>query len=134
MDIENKTWTSEEMLFPGMWVYRDVFNNFSIIEKMEDFLNNNSSKYTWKTATVGYIQENLDYRNCLDFKLGEIENPKNTDQMFLNLMWKNLYNLQSSAANRYCDRYNIKMNYWEDRKSTRLNSSHSQQSRMPSSA
>ena len=33
-----------------------------------------------------------------------------------------------------CDKYDLAWPVWLDRKSTRLNSSHSQQSRMPSSA
>lgn len=111
--MNNQTWSSKEILFPGVWVYRNVLNKIDIIDEMENFLNTNQSDYTWQEATVGYIEKRLDYRDCSDFKIGEIENPKNQDEVKLNGIWKSMYDLQKPAADDYCSAHHIEMKYWE---------------------
>ena len=111
--MNNQSWSSKEMLFPGVWVYRDVLNKTDVINKMESFLGSNNSNYNWQEATVGYVEKRLDYRDCFDFKIGEIEYPTNEDQKKLNEIWTELYNIQKSASDDYCSKYNIQMKYWE---------------------
>jgi len=114
MENINPNWVDKIMLFPGVWVYKNVFKKeLNIIKRVENYLNENSSKDVWKEAAVGYNQKMPEYRDCQDFKIGEIKNPRNADQMILGKIWQDLYNVQLPPVEDYCSRYNIKMEYWE---------------------
>ena len=111
------SYSSSEMLFPGLWVYRDVFKKeLNLIERVEKLIKNNNSQFQWAGATVGYMETKPDYRDCVDFKIGEIKE-KNLlaypDFQTLNDIWKDTYLAQIDAVNEYCQRYSCKMNYWE---------------------
>jgi len=105
-------WTSSEMLFPGMWVYRNAIP-MSIMDKAKSFVDSNSSGYKWEDATVGYMETKLDYRDCQDFKIGEIKNPMTDDDAALGQIWQEAYEAHSPAVEDYCAKYNVRMNYWE---------------------
>jgi hypothetical protein len=110
----NQNWSSQEMLFPGVWVYRNVLKpELKLMERTKDFLESNTSGYNWEDATVGYMEKRLDYRDCQDFKIGEIKNPMTDDQATLGQIWQDSYDAQIPAVEDYCNRYNIRMNYWE---------------------
>jgi hypothetical protein len=111
------SYSSSEMLFPGLWVYRDVFKKeLNLIERVENLIENNNSQFKWSGATVGYMETKPDYRDCVDFKIGEIKD-KNLlgypDFQTLNDIWKDAYLAQIGAVDEYCQRYSCKMNYWE---------------------
>ena len=112
-----KNWSSSEMLFPGLWVYRDVFTKSpDLINNVENLLLNNNSNFNWQEAFVGYDQKIPSYRDCKDFKIGEIKDERllsNPDFATYNNIWKTSHNLQNPAVQDYCSRYNIKMDYWE---------------------
>ena len=111
MENINPNWVDKIMLFPGVWVYKNVFKKeLNIIKRVENYLNENSSKDVWKEAAVGYNQKMPEYRDCQDFKIGEIKNPRNADQMILGKIWQDLYNVQLPPVEDYCSRYNI--NFW----------------------
>jgi hypothetical protein len=105
-------WTSSEMLFPGMWVYRGVIP-MDLMERAKDLISSNSSGYKWEDATVGYMETRLDYRDCQDFKIGEIKNPMTDDQAKLGEIWQDSYNAHLPSVEDYCSKYNVRMNYWE---------------------
>lgn len=111
------SYSSKEMLFPGIWVYRDVFKKETdIINRVENLIQNNNSNFVWADATVGYMQKLPDYRDCVDFKIGEIKDPRaleNPDYQTLQGIWKDAYDAQIDAVNDYCRMYNSKMDYWE---------------------
>ena len=110
-------WSSKEMLFPGIWVYRNIFKPESkLIERVEDLIFNNNSNFKWSDAFVGYDQKIPEYRDCKDFKIGEVKNQnllQNLDYNILNNIWKDAYNTQLPAVQDYCASHNIQMNYWE---------------------
>ena len=105
------------MLSPGVWVYRDVFKkDLNLIDRVENLIANNSSNFRWAEATVGYMEKKPDYRDCVDFKIGEIKDERmlqNPDFQTLNDIWKDSYMAQIDAVNDYCNRYSCKMDYWE---------------------
>jgi 2OG-Fe(II) oxygenase superfamily len=111
------SYSSKEMLYPGVWVYRDVFKKeFDLIGRVEQLISNNTSNFKWAEATVGYMEKKPDYRDCVDFKIGEIKDPsllQYPDFQTLNDIWKDAYLAQIDAVNDYCDRYSCKMDYWE---------------------
>ena len=117
MNSQQPNYSSKEMLFPGIWVYRDVFKNQpNLIQRVENLINNNNSDFKWSDATVGYMEKMPDYRNCVDFKIGEIKDNailKFPDYQTLNDIWKDAYLAQIDAVNDYCAMYNSKMEYWE---------------------
>jgi hypothetical protein len=107
-------WSSKEMLFPGMWVYRDVIKpEIDIMNRVSNLLENNKSGLLWEEATVGYMEKKPSYRDCKDFKIGEIKNPMTDDEATLGTIWQDAYNAQIPAVEDYCGAYNIRMNYWE---------------------
>lgn len=111
---QTKTWNDSWMIFPGMWVYKGVFKKeLDIINRVENFLKNNKIGDEWAEATVGYHQKLSNYRDCVDFKLGEIKNPKNEDEIILSNIWNDAYRAQLGPVYDYCSRYNVQMNYWE---------------------
>jgi len=107
-------WSSKEMLFPGVWVYRDVIKpELQLIERTSQFLASDENEYEWQDATVGYMEKRLDYRDCQDFKIGEIKNPVTKEDFELNKIWQDAYATQLPAVEDYCAKYNVRMNYWE---------------------
>ena len=110
----NPAWTSQNMLFPGVWQYKGVFNkDMDLINRVNSLLEDNSSPYNWQDAFVGYMEKRLDYRDCRDFKIGEVKNPSNIHEETLGKIWQDAYNAQLPAVQDYCGRYNVKMDYWE---------------------
>lgn len=102
------------MLFPGVWVYRDVIKpELQLIERASEFLASDENEYEWQDATVGYMEKRLDYRDCQDFKIGEIKNPATKEDFELNRIWQDAYAAQLPAVEDYCAKYNVRMNYWE---------------------
>jgi hypothetical protein len=113
MEFGSKNWSSQQMLFPGVWVYKNVFNNLNLTEKINTLLEDPTSPYTWHEARVGYMDLKSDYRNCSDFKIGEIENPKNEHESALAKIWQDAHDAHVPAVSDYCNRYSIKMDFWE---------------------
>jgi hypothetical protein len=111
------SYSSKEMLFPGIWVYKNVFKkDLNLINRVENLLKNNNSNFEWSGATVGYMETKKSYRDCVDFKIGEIKDKellKYTDFQTLQDIWKDSYMAQIDAVNDYCGMYNSKMEYWE---------------------
>ena len=150
-----QTWSSCEEVMPktGIWVYRDIIpKEMDIINRLESILSN-SQRYTWQPAYVGYKQLIPEYRDCTDFKFKKenLAHDKSEDSLLLQQIWQDCYDRKAEAVKHYSKMYNINnLRYWEafnfvkygpkqhfqeqDRKSTRLNSSHVSESRMPSSA
>lgn len=111
---DTKSWSSSSMLFPGIWVYKNVFKEeLNLTNRVEDFLANNSSGHEWEEATVGYHQKMTDYRDCVDYKIGEVKNPSTKDEHTIAQIWKDSYNAQIGPVQDYCTRYSVKMDYWE---------------------
>jgi hypothetical protein len=105
-------WSAQEMLFPGLWVYRGVMPQ-DIMDRTKKFIESNPDQYEWADATVGYAEKKLDYRDCQDFKIGEIKTPKNIQEFNLSEIWQSAYDAQMPAVEDYSAKYNVRMNYWE---------------------
>lgn len=58
-----------EYLYHGIVVYRNVFNNMNLIERLEGALAASDSKYKWNQAQTGYANTDLKYRDAYDFKI-----------------------------------------------------------------
>lgn len=58
-----------EYLYHGIVVYRNVFNNMNLIERLEGALAASDSKYKWNQAQTGYANTDLKYRDAFDFKV-----------------------------------------------------------------
>jgi hypothetical protein len=107
-------WSSKEMLFPGVWVYRDVIKpELKLMERTINLIESSNGGYKWQDALVGYQDVKLDYRDCQDFKVGEIKYPINDIQKELTKIWKDSYDAHLPAVEDYCAKYNVRMNYWE---------------------
>ncbi|MFM2394432.1 MAG: hypothetical protein RLZZ546_2414 [Bacteroidota bacterium] len=109
------TFTEKEELFPGVWVYRNVFKKeMDIINRLETTLENSKKVYGWKEARVGYRQHLKDYRDCYDFKYQKLD-IFNKDKYMIELdkIWQDCYDTQITAVNDYCSMYTISMQYWE---------------------
>jgi hypothetical protein len=110
-------WSFKEMLFPGIWVYRNIFKpELKLIDRVENLILNNNSNFKWSDAFVGYDQKIPEYRDCKDFKIGEVKDNnllQNLDYNNLNNIWLDSYNTQLPAVQDYCANHNIQMNYWE---------------------
>lgn len=114
---QSKGYSSQEMLFPGVWVYRNVFKkDLNLIERVENLISNNTSGFNWADAQVGYRERKPEYRDCQDFKIGEVKDQRllsYPDFQVLNNIWQDAYDAQIDAVNDYCNRYSCNMNYWE---------------------
>lgn len=58
-----------EYLYHGIVVYRNVFNNLDLVNRLEGALAENSVKYKWNQAQTGYAHTDLKYRDAHDFKI-----------------------------------------------------------------
>lgn len=69
----------KEVIGPGIVVYKNAFTeDMRLVERLENSLNKEGSRFKWSGAQVGYHKSELDHRNCQDFKytreyLGEID-------------------------------------------------------------
>jgi hypothetical protein len=114
----NQNWSSSEQLFPGVWVYRDVFNkDINVIDRLNEIGitadQEQHDRFKWTFGFVGYSTKMPEYRNCEDIKIGEIVNPLNKTEQLVSELWKDLKASQSQPVLDYCTRYSLKMNYWE---------------------
>lgn len=110
--------SSKEELFPGVWVYRDVIKkDLDVINRLneigESAVKEGDSRYSWTFGFVGYSERRPSYRDCEDIKIGDIPAPANETQKLVNNLWSDLRKAQDDAVKDYCNRFNVKMNYWE---------------------
>jgi hypothetical protein len=110
--------SSKEELFPGVWVYRDVIKKeLNVIDRLnsigEASIRDNESRFSWTFGFVGYSEKRPSYRDCEDIKVGEINNPTNETQTLVADLWSDLKKVQDVAVQDYCNKYNVKMNFWE---------------------
>lgn len=106
-------WSSSEMLYPGLWVYRDVLkNNLNLINRVNDLIEKNP-QINWQEAQVGYQNTIKNYRDCKDIKFGYRENPKSDEEKQYADIWMDMYKTKYPAAQDYCNKYSIQMDYWE---------------------
>lgn len=112
---DRQTWSSKEELFPGVWVYRDVLKpEMNLIQRLEKTIEASEGRYNWEEATVGYKERMPDYRDCVDFKIKKVDRPgKDRFQLEFDDMWQDVYDEHKPALDDYCQKYNIKLEYWE---------------------
>jgi hypothetical protein len=113
-----KNWTNAEELFPGVWVYRNVFNtDLNIINRLDEIgqtaEEEDSKAFKWTFGFVGYADKRPDYRDCHDIKITDIKYPRNKTEVLVDSLWQDLRNAQNGPVNDYCTRYSVKMDYWE---------------------
>jgi hypothetical protein len=114
-----QTWSDSENLSHGIWVYRNVFKpEMNLINRLENILGSNqSSRYAWQDALVGYRQRMPEYRDCVDFKFKKTDlyDDHGLESLALQEIWQECYNVQSQAVLDYSYKYNIgdRLRYWE---------------------
>jgi hypothetical protein len=120
------TWSSKEVLAPGIIVYRDVIKKeIDVINRLESNLGSvaeygslspEGKRYHWMPAYVGYQQLIPDYRDCVDFKFKKTDIIKDTSEESLKLqaLWQDVYDAQYPAVVDYCKAHNLmELKYWE---------------------
>lgn len=114
--ITKKTWTSVEEVAPGILRYRDVINkDLNVIDRIESVLNE-SERFNWQPAYVGYKQRMPEYRDCVDFKYKktDIEHLGGPDTEKLVSLWQDVYDVQEQAVRDYSRKFNLNnLRYWE---------------------
>ena len=106
-------WSNAEMLYPGVWVYRNVIkDHVNVINRVNALIDENE-KINWQDAQVGYSDTIPNYRNCKDIKFGYTPTPRDkAEQMYADI-WLDLYKAQVPSVADYCSKYNLQMDYWE---------------------
>jgi hypothetical protein len=115
---ENKNWTNAEELFPGVWVYRNVFTkDLDIINRLDEIgisaEKDDAKSFKWTFGFVGYADKRPDYRDCHDIKVTDIKYPRNNTEVLVDSLWKDLKRAQDGPVSDYCTRYSVRMDYWE---------------------
>jgi len=100
----------------GIILYRKAIpDDLNIPERLESTLENSTHDlFKWKKAMVGYNEEKIDYRDCVDLKVGP-DHWKHLTEDFEEV--KNVYDDYNSilqfCLNDYEKRFNFKMEYME---------------------
>lgn len=113
LELNNITFTN---IGPGIYVYHNVLpKELNIINRVEESLQN-SDRYDWLPAYVGYKQLMPDYRDCVDFKYKKenLVNDGSKEYTELASVWDQCYEKQKMAVDHYCGVFNIyDLRYWE---------------------
>jgi hypothetical protein len=118
-----------EHIATGIFVYRDVFKKEdNYIDRLENIIGqSNNSMYSWRPAYTGYGSRNLEYRDCVDFKLKYNEDesitthltniPKdkmNEKELSLARIWQDAYYSQIKPVDDYRSMFSLApLTYWE---------------------
>lgn len=116
-----------EYLYHGIVVYRNVFNNMNLIERLEGALDSSESKYKWNQAQTGYAYTDLKYRDAHDFKIkvnsddslmlqmNYIEKNKQGDaELALRSIYEDSKKAQEGPVEEYRKVFGLApLNYWE---------------------
>ena len=115
--IDEITWSSVEDLGSGILVYHDVLpQSMDIIDRLEGVLLDDSNRYEYQEAMVGYAMKIPEYRDCLDFKFKktDIQGDISEASKRLQSLWDDVYFRQLQAVKHYCKMFNIgELRYWE---------------------
>lgn len=115
--MNKNPWTTKETLALGIVVYRNVFNNLNVIDRIENILSDKEdSEYKWTPSQVGFEKNILSIRDCADFKYKKINGSKNESEqkILIDNLWQDLYDVKFLAVQDYCKEYKIKeLKYWE---------------------
>lgn len=114
----NYMFSSKEELAPGVWVYRDAIKkDLNVIDRLNAIGNSaiedNDKRFEWTFGYVGYSDKIPEYRDCEDIKVGDIGTPRTNTEKLVHDLWKDLKLSHTPAVDDYCQKYNVKMNYWE---------------------
>lgn len=118
-EIETQTWSDAREVVPGsgIWVYEDVIpKSMNVIERLEEVLLDNSNRYRYQEAMVGYGVKMPEYRDCVDFKYKRSDIERDTSEAGKKLvaLWDDTHYRQLQAVKHYSKRYNIgELRYWE---------------------
>lgn len=116
-----------EHIYPGVVVYRNVFNNLNLIERLESALASSDSKYKWNQAQTGYSNTNLKYRDAYDFKVKlngddslmlhnvSVDKQNQADpENALKAIYEDAKNAQLDPVQHYSQGFNLApLTYWE---------------------
>lgn len=114
MTTNNYGFTSKHELFPGVWVYKNIFKpEHQFVERVDNVIKNSNGKHIWQDALVGYSTKLPEYRDCQDFKLSENIYASAPDDLELNQIWKEAHAAQNVAVEDYSAMYSLRLEYWE---------------------
>lgn len=118
-----------EFLAMGVVVYRNAFKDSAeYIKRIEDALGSEeNTKYGWKPGYTGYGAKNLEYRDCVDFKIKYNEDGSLSAHMDcvqkddltdidkeLIRIWEDAYYAQIGPVDDYRNMFNLApLKYWE---------------------
>lgn len=102
----------------GIAIYRNELpKDLNIPQRLEKLMTVDPSHqyYKWGEALVGHQQKMPEYRDCWDFKVGEVfaNASKKTEFEDLYNIYDQVKTKIKNCVNQYCGLYNITMNYME---------------------
>jgi hypothetical protein len=116
-----------EYLYHGIVVYRNVFNNLDLVNRLETALASSDSKYKWNQAQTGYANTDLKYRDAHDFKIKvnsdeslmlQMDYVEKKNQKEAEIALKSIYEDSKKAQEGPVEEYRrvfglAPLNYWE---------------------
>jgi hypothetical protein len=115
--VGKKTWSSVEEVAPGILRYSDVIKKEINVEQRIENTLEESSRFKWQPAYVGYQQSMPEYRDCVDFKYKRTDIERlggGEDAEKLISLWQDVYDVKEPAVQDYCRKFNIhNLRYWE---------------------
>jgi len=106
-----------ELLYPGVIVYRNVFNGLNVIDRLEEVLSNDSYEEKWDQASTGYSKIDKSYRDCWDHHIKKNvfdDEGKPESQLKLESIWQDCKDAQYAAVEDYRSMFSLApLGYWE---------------------
>lgn len=101
---------------PGIVVYKNAIpTEWNIPERLEKALNIEGSPFYWNGAKVGFFEENLQHRNCYDFKYKreQLDYAEEIYKEDLQKIHDQVYSSLRACLNDYGSMYGVAINYIE---------------------
>jgi hypothetical protein len=105
----------KNIVAPGIVVYKNAIPvELNLIQRYEDALSKNDSRFAWEDAQVGYGDLENEHRNCKDFKY-KVENLGKEDEESQDLirMHNQISSILRSCLDDYCAIYGLEVSYQE---------------------
>jgi hypothetical protein len=106
-----------ELLYPGIIVYRNIFNNLNVIDRLEEVLSDDKYEEKWAEAATGYSRIDKSYRDCWDHHIKKNvfdDTGKPESQIKLESIWQDCRDRQYAAVEDYRSMFNLPpFGYWE---------------------
>jgi hypothetical protein len=99
---------------PGIVIYKNVLKKeWDIINRLESVLGDENSPFKWQGAKVGMFEENLEHRNCQDFKYKKEHIPEGEYGDTLRAVHDDVNSALMECLADYGSMYGIRVEYIE---------------------